>query len=57
MVHETAIIESGAHIGSGTKIRHWIHVCAGARIGEACNIGHNVFVADGAIIGGCKTIS
>jgi UDP-2-acetamido-3-amino-2,3-dideoxy-glucuronate N-acetyltransferase len=54
-IHETAIIDSGAHIGQGTRIWHWTHVCAGAVIGENCNIGQNVFIADQVIIGtGCK---
>lgn len=54
-IHETAIVDSGAKIGAGTRIWHWTHVCAGAVIGEKCNIGQNVFIADDVIIGnGCK---
>jgi UDP-2-acetamido-3-amino-2,3-dideoxy-glucuronate N-acetyltransferase len=54
-IHKTAIIDSGAHIGQGTRIWHWTHVCAGAVIGKNCNIGQNVFIADQVIIGtGCK---
>jgi len=49
--HETAIIDPGATIGSGTKIWHWVHVCAGARIGEGCSLGQNVFVANQVVIG------
>jgi len=50
-IHPTAIIDSGAVIGLGTRIWHWTHVCAGAMIGENCNLGQNVFVADQVVIG------
>ena len=49
--HESAIIDAGAQIGDGTRIWHWVHVCAGARIGERCVLGQNVFVANHAVIG------
>ena len=49
--HETAIIDSGAQIGAGTRIWHWAHVCAGARIGRGCSLGQNVFVANRVRIG------
>src|SRR5690349_7195147 len=49
--HETAIVDAGARIGSGTKIWHWVHVCGGARIGAGCVLGQNVFVADRVVIG------
>ena len=55
MIHGTAIVDSGAVIGDGTKIWHWSHISSGSIIGKNCTIGQNVFVADGAIIGdGCK---
>lgn len=50
-IHETAIVDDGAIIGEGTRIWHWVHVCAGARIGRSCSLGQNVFVADGVVIG------
>ena len=28
-----AIVDDGAQIGDGTRVWHWVHVCAGARIG------------------------
>ena len=31
-VHETAIIDDGAQIGSGSRIWQWVHVCGGARL-------------------------
>ena len=49
--HETAIIDPGARIGSGTRIWHWAHVCAGAKIGAGCVLGQNVFVGNRVIIG------
>ena len=49
--HETAIIDDGAKIGAGTKIWHWVHVCAGARIGASCVLGQNVFVGNRVVIG------
>ena len=54
-VHDTAIVDHGAEIGSGTRIWHWVHVCAGARIGNDCSLGQNVFVGSRAVIGNnCK---
>lgn len=49
--HPTAIIDEGAQIGEGTRIWHWVHICAGARIGERCSFGQNVFVANDVVIG------
>ena len=49
--HSTAIIDSGASIGSGTRIWHWVHICAGARLGEKCNLGQNVYVGNDVLIG------
>lgn len=49
--HESAYVDDGAEVGSGTKIWHFCHIMAGARIGDACNFGQNVFVADGVVIG------
>jgi UDP-2-acetamido-3-amino-2,3-dideoxy-glucuronate N-acetyltransferase len=49
--HETAIVDAGAQIGSGTRVWHWTHICAGARIGERCSFGQNVFVGNDVIIG------
>lgn len=50
-VHETAIIDSGAQIGDGTRIWHWVHVCGGAVIGENCSLGQNVFIGNKVRIG------
>lgn len=50
-VHETAIVDTGAQVGEGTRIWHWAHVCSGARIGAGCSLGQNVFVANDVVIG------
>ena len=49
--HETAIVDSGAQIGTGTRVWHWVHICAGARIGANCVLGQNVFVGNKVVIG------
>ena len=54
-VHETAIIDDGAKIGTGSRIWQWVHVCAGAKIGSDVSLGQNVFVGNKVIIGNkCK---
>ena len=50
-VHESAIVDDGAHIGSGTRIWHFVHVSSGARIGKNCTLGQNVFVSNKVVIG------
>jgi UDP-2-acetamido-3-amino-2,3-dideoxy-glucuronate N-acetyltransferase len=53
--HETAIVDDGAQIGSGTKIWHWVHVCSGAVLGESCVLGQGVFIANRVKLGrNCK---
>lgn len=49
--HESAIIDDGCIIGSGTKIWHFSHIMNGAKIGENCNIGQNVVVSPEVILG------
>lgn len=48
--HETAIIDDGATIGSGSKIWHFSHVMQ-AIIGSGCVLGQNVFVANKVQLG------
>jgi UDP-2-acetamido-3-amino-2,3-dideoxy-glucuronate N-acetyltransferase len=50
-VHETAIIDQGAQIGSDTKIWHFTHVMGSACIGQNCNIGQNVYIDKNVTIG------
>jgi UDP-2-acetamido-3-amino-2,3-dideoxy-glucuronate N-acetyltransferase len=54
-VHETAIVDKGAQIGSGSRVWQWVHVCGGAKIGSGVSLGQNVFVGNKVIIGDkCK---
>ncbi len=50
-VHPSAIIDAGAQLGDGTRVWHWVHVCAGAVIGRDCSLGQNVFVGNRVRIG------
>lgn len=51
--HESAYVDEGAVVGSGTKIWHFSHIMKGARIGERCVFGQNVNV-DGGVEIGCN---
>lgn len=54
-VHPSAIIDEGAQIGEGSRVWHFVHVCAGARIGRGVSLGQNVFVGNRVVIGDrCK---
>ena len=54
-IHPSAIIDDGAQIGSGSRIWHFVHVCAGAVIGNGVSLGQNVFVGNYVSIGNhCK---
>ncbi len=50
-VHETAIVDTGAQIGNGSRVWHWTHVCGQAQIGANCTLGQNVFVGNKVVIG------
>jgi UDP-2-acetamido-3-amino-2,3-dideoxy-glucuronate N-acetyltransferase len=49
--HETAVIDSGCNIGSGTKIWHFCHIMPGSDIGKNCSLGQNVMVASEVVLG------
>jgi UDP-2-acetamido-3-amino-2,3-dideoxy-glucuronate N-acetyltransferase len=49
--HETAIIEEGCQIGTGTKIWHFSHIMTNCKIGKNCNIGQNVVVSPEVVLG------
>ena len=49
--HETAVIDEGCTIGSGTKIWHFSHIMSDSIIGENCNIGQNVVVSPQVVLG------
>jgi len=53
--HPSAVLDSGARIGPGTRVWHFSHICSGARIGANVSIGQNVFIAGRASVGDdCK---
>ncbi len=49
--HETAVIDGGCTIGTGTRIWHFSHLMSGCVIGERCNIGQNVVVEPMVVLG------
>ena len=49
--HPTAVIDQPCSVGEGTKIWHFVHICAGAQIGRDCVFGQNVMVASDVMIG------
>lgn len=54
-IHPSAIVDDGAQIGEGSRVWHFVHVCAGARIGKGVSLGQNVFVGNKVVIGDhCK---
>ena len=53
--HPSAIVDDGARIGEGSRVWHFVHVCAGALIGKGVSLGQNVFIGNQAVIGDhCK---
>ncbi len=55
-IHESAYVDRGAEVGSGTKIWHFCHVMGRAKIGQNCILGQNVFVANQVTVGNCCKI-
>ncbi|MDQ7733397.1 UDP-2-acetamido-3-amino-2,3-dideoxy-D-glucuronate N-acetyltransferase [Halomonas sp. SpR1] len=54
-VHQSAIVDEGAQIGEGSRVWHFVHVCAGARIGRGVSLGQNAFVGNKVTVGdNCK---
>ena len=54
-LHPSAIIDGGARIGEGSRVWHFVHVCAGALIGKGVSLGQNVFIGNQVVIGDdCK---
>lgn len=54
-VHSSAIVDEGAHIGDGSRVWHFVHVCAEAVIGKNCSLGQNVFIGNKVLVGDdCK---
>lgn len=55
-IHEKAIVEPGASIGSGTRVWGFVHILSGASIGRECNICDHVFIENDVIIGDRVTV-
>jgi UDP-2-acetamido-3-amino-2,3-dideoxy-glucuronate N-acetyltransferase len=54
-IHPSAFVDEGAHIGDGSRVWHFVHVCGGALIGKGVSLGQNVFVGNQVVIGDhCK---
>ena len=49
--HETAVVDAGCRIGTGTKIWHFSHIMNNCTLGENCNIGQNVVISPEVILG------
>jgi UDP-2-acetamido-3-amino-2,3-dideoxy-glucuronate N-acetyltransferase len=54
LVHETAVVDPGAHLGTDTKIWHFTHVMAGAWIGDRGSIGQGCYIGRVRIGHGCR---
>jgi UDP-2-acetamido-3-amino-2,3-dideoxy-glucuronate N-acetyltransferase len=50
-VHESAYVDEGCEIGTGTRIWHFSHIMANCKIGDHCTIGQNVVVSSNVILG------
>lgn len=54
-IHPSAIVDEGATLGEGSRVWHFVHVCAQAVIGRGVSLGQNVFVGNRVMIGDdCK---
>jgi UDP-2-acetamido-3-amino-2,3-dideoxy-glucuronate N-acetyltransferase len=54
-IHPSAIVDEGATLGEGSRVWHFVHVCAQAVIGRGVSLGQNVFVGNRVTIGDdCK---
>lgn len=55
-IHPNALVDSGASIGSGTRVWAYAHVAAGAVVGQDCNICDHTFVEGKVRIGNRVTL-
>jgi len=51
LAHETAVIDEGCSIGTGTRIWHFSHIMPNCQVGKGCNIGQNVVISPEVVIG------
>ena len=55
MIHDSAIVERGAHVGANTHVWHFAHIRKLAFVGEDCVLGKGVYIDTGAHVGDrCK---
>jgi UDP-2-acetamido-3-amino-2,3-dideoxy-glucuronate N-acetyltransferase len=54
LIHQTAIVEPGSHVGVDTSIWHYVHVMPGAWIGSRCSVGQGCFIGKVRIGHGCR---
>ena len=50
-IHETAVVDKGCTIGSGTKVWHFSHLMSNSTIGANCNIGQNCVISPEVTLG------
>jgi len=55
-IHPHALVEPGAHIGSGSRVWAFAHVLPGAKIGAECNICDHVFIENDVVLGDRVTV-
>ena len=54
-VHPTADIDDGAHLGEGTRVWQFAHICANAVLGLNCTVGRGAYIGNNVEIGdNCK---
>ncbi len=54
-IHPSAIVDKGADIGEGSRVWHFVHICAGAIVGKNVSLGQGVFVGNKVTIAdNCK---
>lgn len=44
LIHPSAVVDTGASLGAGTRVWHFAHVCSGASIGDGCSLGQGTYV-------------
>ena len=49
--HDTAVVDEGCQIGSGSKIWHFSHIMQNAVVGDNCKIGQNVDISPDVVLG------
>ncbi|GIK79334.1 MAG: N-acetyltransferase [Alphaproteobacteria bacterium] len=55
LIHESSYVDTGASVGAGTRIWHFVHVLPGTAIGKNVSVGQNVMAGPNVRIGdGCK---